>query len=33
MIDETAITSAEPVDMTAIRIKNNIEYSPKIIHY
>ena len=26
--DATAITSADPVDITAIRIKNNIEYSP-----
>ena len=29
MIKEaTAITSADPVDITAIKIKNNIEYSP-----
>ena len=26
--DATAITSADPVDITAIKIKNNIEYSP-----
>ena len=26
--DATAMTSADPVDITAIKIKNNIEYSP-----
>ena len=28
IIEATAITSADPVDMTAIRIKNSIAYSP-----
>ena len=28
IMEATAITSAEPVDMTAIRIKNSIAYSP-----
>lgn len=31
MIEETAITSADPVDITAIKIRNNIAYSPVII--
>ena len=28
MRDATAMTSADPVDITAIKIKNNIAYSP-----
>ena len=28
MIEATAITSADPVDMIAIRIKNKTAYSP-----
>lgn len=28
IIDATAMTSADPVDITAIKIKNNIAYSP-----
>ena len=28
IMEATAITSADPVDMTAIRIKNSIAYSP-----
>ena len=30
MIEATAMTSADPVDMTAIKIKNKIAYSPVV---
>ena len=30
MIEATAMTSAEPVDMTAIRMRKSIAYSPVV---
>ncbi len=30
MIDATAMTSADPVDITAIRMRNSIAYSPVV---